>query len=273
MKTKLSHLAIALVLAATGGHAAAQATKPAATAAATAPKAVAKVNGTTITADVAELMIQEQLSQGAPNNEELRQAVRNELIQREVLAQEARRLGFEKRNNVAARLTLTRQGVLVGGYIDDWMRKNPISDAALQAEYGRLSAAMAPNEYQVRHIQTEKEDAARTIIQKLQSGSRFEDLAKESIDEGSRDKGGEIGWISPRGVPEAFAKAIESLEKGKFTPTPVQTPFGFHVIKLEDVRKSTPPKFEEVREEIRSRLSQQQLNKHIQELVAKAKVE
>ncbi len=262
MKIKLSHLAFAVVVAAAGGQASAQASKP-----------IVKVNGTPVSAEMADLLIQEEVSKGAPNDAELRNAVRDELVRREVLAQEARKQGLEKRADVVARLSLTRQGILVGGYINDWLNKRPISDAALRAEYDRLVGSMSATEYRVRHIQTDKEDAAKALIQKLQAGAKFEDLAKESIDQGSRDSGGEIGWVSPKGVPEAFGKAIESLEKGKFSPIPVQTPFGYHVIKVEDTRKAVPPKFEERKDEIRESLQQQALNKHIQELVAKAKVE
>lgn len=236
-------------------------------------KAIAKVNGVSIPASLADLMVAEQVAQGAPNNEELRRAVKDELVRRALLEQEARKKGLDKKPEMMTRMEVARQGILIGGYINDWMRANPIPEAQVRAEYDRRVQAMSSTEYRVRHIQVETEDAAKALIAKLQAGSRFEDLAKESVDTGSRDNGGDIGWISPKGVPEAIGAALPTIEKGKFSAVPVKSNFGFHVIKVEDTRQAVPPKFEEVSANLRGELEQQALAKYVSGLVSKAKVE
>lgn len=260
MSAKLSCVALSLLLAA--GVAQAQAQKP-----------LAKVNGVTIPASIGELMIAEQVAQGAPNNEELRKAVKEELIRRELLAQEAKKSGLDKKPEVIARMDVARQGILVGGFINNWMKANPVSDASVRAEYDRRVKEMSGTEYKVRHIQVEKEEAAKAIIAKLQSGAKFEDLAKESVDAGSKDNGGDIGWVAPAGLPPAMGEALAKLEKGKFHALPIQSNFGYHVVKLEDSRQAVPPKYEEVQGNLRQGLEQQALSKYINSLMAKAKVE
>ncbi len=236
-------------------------------------KAIAKVNGVSIPASLADLMVAEQVAQGAPNNEELRRAVKDELVRRELLAQEARKKGLDKKAEMIVRMDVARQGILIGGYINDWMRANPVPEAQVRAEYDNRVKNMASTEYRVRHIQVDTEDAAKALIAKLQAGSRFEDLAKESNDTGSKDNGGDIGWVSPKGVPEAIGTALPKIEKGKFSAVPVKSNFGFHVLKVEDTRQAVPPKYEEVSENLRRELEQQALGNYVNSLVSKAKVE
>lgn len=260
MNTKLSCLAVTLILA--SGTVLAQAQKP-----------LAKVNGVAISASVAELMVAEQVAQGAPNNEELRRAVKDELVRRELLAQEAKKKGLDKKPEMIARMDVARQGILIGGFISEWARANPVSDASVKAEYDRRVKEMSGNEYKVRHIQLEKEADAKAIISKLQTGAKFEDLAKESVDAGSKENGGDIGWVSPQGVPPEMSAVLSKLEKGKFHGMPIQTTYGFHVVKLEDTRQAVPPKYEDVQANLRQGLEQQALSKYISELMSKAKVE
>ncbi|MEN3112949.1 peptidyl-prolyl cis-trans isomerase [Uliginosibacterium paludis] len=236
-------------------------------------KAIAKVNGVSIPASLADLMVAEQVAQGAPNNDELRRAVKDELVRRELLAQEARKKGLDKKPEMLVRMDVARQGILIGGYINDWMRANPVAEAKVRAEYDARVKNMASTEYRVRHIQVDTEDAAKALISKLQAGSRFEDLAKESNDTGSKDNGGDIGWVSPKGVPEAIGAALPTIEKGKFSAVPVKSNFGFHVLKVEDTRQAVPPKYEEVAENLRRELEQQALSNYVNSLVSKAKVE
>lgn len=260
MNPKLSCLALSLLVASTA--ALAQPSKP-----------LAKVNGVAIPASVAELMVAEQVAQGAPNNEELRRAVKDELVRRELLAQEAKKKGLDKKPEMIARMDVARQGILIGGFINEWMRANPVSEASVKAEYDRRVKEMSGTEYKVRHIQLEKEADAKAVIAKLQSGAKFEDLAKESVDAGSKDNGGDIGWVSPQGLPQPLSEALGKLEKGKFHGMPVQTNFGYHVIKLEDTRQAVPPKYEDVQANLRQGLEQQALTQYISSLMSKAKVE
>ncbi|WP_018607757.1 peptidylprolyl isomerase [Uliginosibacterium gangwonense] len=238
-----------------------------------ADKPIAKVNGAAISAAVNEALIDEQVQQGAQVNDELKKAARDELIRREVLAQDAHKQGLDKKSEVAARMELARQAVLVGYYVDQWIKTHPISDDKLKAEYDRRITGMKDMEYKARHILVEKEDDAKAIITKLQTGAKFEDLAKDSKDTGSKDNGGELGWSLPQNYVQPFADALRKLEKGKFTTVPVQTQFGYHVIMLEDTRKPEPPKFEDVKGQLQQGMQQQALSQFVAEMVSKAKVE
>ncbi|GAB2884415.1 peptidylprolyl isomerase [Uliginosibacterium flavum] len=260
MKLKLTCLAVALTLASSSLFAAE-------------PKALGKVNGVPISAAVGDLMANEQIAQGAPNDEALRRAIKEELVRREVLAQEAKKRGLDKKSDIQVRVEMARQGILIASYINEWAVANPISDAQMRSEYERRVADMSSTEHKVRHIQTLTEADAQAVIAKLQSGAKFADLAKDSVDAGSKDNGGDIGWVSPKGLPQPFGDAVTKLEKGKFTTVPVQTTYGFHVIMLDETRKAVPPTFEEKKNELRQYLEQQALNAHIKTLLAKSKVE
>ncbi|MBS0354109.1 MAG: peptidylprolyl isomerase [Proteobacteria bacterium] len=233
---------------------------------------VATVNGTAIPQARADVMISEQKSQGAPDSEQLRNAVKEELVRREVLAQEARKKGFEKSAAVQAQVELARQAVLIRAYLQDFVKSHPVTDGEVKAEYDKIKSQLGDKEYKARHILVEKEDEAKAIIAKLEKGEKFEDLAKQSKDPGSKDKGGDLGWANPAGFVKPFSDALTKLEKGKFTTTPVKTNFGYHVIKLEDSRALKAPTFDEVKGQIKQRLEQQRVEHHIAELRSKATV-
>lgn len=232
-----------------------------------------KVNGTVIPATFNDALIEEQVMQGAQVDDGLKKAAREELIRREVLAQDARKKGYDKKPEVAARMELAKQAVLVGYYVDEWVKAHPQKEEAVKAEYDRRVAEMKDLEYKSRHILVEKEDEAKAIITKLQTGAKFDDLAKDSKDVGSKDKGGDLGWSLPQNFVPQFAEALVKLEKGKFTTQPVQSQFGYHVILLDDTRKPEPPKFEDVKAQLQQGMQQQALSKFVGEMVSKAKVE
>lgn len=233
----------------------------------------ATVNGTPIPAARADVMVAEQRAQGAGDNPQLQDAVREELIRREVLAQEAAKKGMDKKPEVQAQMDLARQAVLVRAYLQDYVKSHPITDTDIKKEYDSIKTRMGDKEYKTRHILVETEDQAKAIIAKLQAGEKFEDLAKQSKDPGSKDRGGELGWASPSSFVKPFSDAMVKLEKGKFTTTPVKTDFGYHVIEVDDVRTLKAPSLEEVKPQLEQRLQQQRVESHIMELRAKAKVQ
>ena len=235
--------------------------------------AFATVNGVGISQTVANAFLAEQQAQGAPDSPELKNAVREELIRRELLAQEAKKLGLDKKPEVAAQADLARQAIFIRAFVQDYVKKHPISDEQAKAAYDRMKSQLGSTEYKVRHILVEKEDDAKTIIVNLKKGAKFEELAKQSKDPGSRDKGGDLGWSSTASYVKPFGDAVTGLAKGKHTETPVKTDFGYHVILVEDSRPFTPPTFEQVKPQIMQRLQQEQLQKLIGELRSKAKVE
>lgn len=237
------------------------------------PAAIATVNGVAIPAARADALLNAQLAQGQQDTPELRAAVRNDLINREMLAQTARKKGFDKKPEVQAQFELARQGILVNAYLQDFVATHPVKDEAVKNEYDAIVKAMGDKEYKARHILVEKEDEAKSIIERLQKGEKFEELAKQSKDPGNKDRGGDLGWAAPSGYVKPFADALLKLEKGKFSAAPVKTEFGWHVIQLDDVRELKHPPLDEVKPQIRQRLQQQALEKHIAELRARTKVE
>jgi hypothetical protein len=173
---------------------------------------------------------------------ELKNAVREELIRRELLVQEAKKLNLDKQPDVAAQADLARQAIFIRAFVQDFVKKHPISDQDLKAAYDKMKTQMGNTEYKVRHILVEQEDDAKTIIANLKKGAKFDELAKQSKDPGSKDKGGDLGWNSTASYVKPFGDAVGSLGKGKYTETPVKTDFGYHVILLEDSRPLTPPR-------------------------------
>ena len=234
---------------------------------------VATVNGKPIPEARATTMLAEQKVQGAAENAELRDAVREELIRREVLAQAATKAGMDKKEDIQAQMDLARQAVLIRAYLQDYVKAHPVTDDAVRAEYENIKSQMSgAKEYKPRHILVETDTEAKVIIAKLGAGEKFEELAKQSKDPGSKDKGGELGWSNPAMFVKPFAEALQQLEKGQYTKTPVKTDFGYHVIELEDVRQPEAPSFDEVKPQLQQRMQQQVVEKHMLELRAKADV-
>lgn len=236
-------------------------------------KPFATVNGVAIPKNRADALMGEQMAQGAPDSPEMRAMVREELVRREILTQESRKKGFDKKAEVIGQIELARQALLIRAYLQDYVKSHPITDEMVKKEYDAITKAMGDKEYKTRHILVEKEQDAKDIVAALQKGGKFEDLAKQSKDPGSKDKGGDLGWSHPSGYVKPFADALVKLEKGKFSAEPVKSEFGYHVIMLEDTRPLKHPAMEEVKPQIQQRLQQQMVEKHILELRGKAKVD
>lgn len=234
---------------------------------------VATVNGVAIPKARVDVVVRAQAQRGVPDSEAMRNEIKEQLIVREIVAQEATKKGLAKRPDVVAQTELSRQEVLWGAYIADFIQHAPVSDAQIKAEYDRVKAQRGDKEYKVKHILVEKEDEAKQVVADLKKGRKFEDLAKQSKDPGSKDRGGDLDWNAPGGYVKPFADAMTKLQKGRYTEVPVQTQFGWHVILLEDVRDTKFPTLEEAKPQIAQAIQQQQFAKAIQDLRAKAKVE
>ncbi len=234
---------------------------------------IATVNGKAIPKSRADALVAAQLSQGQPDSPELRKAVREELIRREVLSQEAAKDGYEKNPQVLPQLMLARQSVLINALVSDYVRKHQVSDEILKKEYSTIKLGLGDKQYKVRHILVDKEDDAKDIIAKLDKGEKFEDLAKASKDPGSREHGGELGWAAPTNYVKPFSEAMVKLEKSKYTAAPVKSDFGYHIILLEDTRELKLPSFEEAKPQLAQRMQQQVVEKLIAELMAKSKIQ
>ena len=236
--------------------------------------AIARVNGVPIPKSRADAMMQQQQARGTPDNDQTRAMVRDELVNREIVAQEAAKAGLAKNAEVQAQIDSARQEILVGAYVRDWLRKHPVSDAEIQQEYDRAKGQTGDQEYKARHILVETEDQAKAMIADLKKGAKFEELAtKNSKDSGTKERGGDLDWNVPGVFDRQFSDAMVKLEKGKYTETPVRTRFGFHVIQLDDVRAVKFPALAEVKPRIQQQLVQGKIEELVKGLRAKARIE
>jgi peptidyl-prolyl cis-trans isomerase C len=216
-----------------------------------------------------DFLLKERVSQGQPDSPELRNALREELNTRELLVREAKKKGMDKNSDIKNQMDLASQTVLVRAYVTDWVKDNPVPDAALHKEYDQIKSQIGDKEYKVRHILVEKESDANDIIAALQKGDKFEKLAERSKDPGSKDKGGDLDWNAPGNFVKPFSDAMIATPKGKFTAKPVQTQFGWHVIMVEDIRDAKIPSFDEVKPQLLQRMQAQMLDQYFKELRAK----
>lgn len=266
-----SLLIIALAGLAMPAMSADQAASPAGAAVPTAP--IATVNGVAIPQLYADVVREDM----ARNNQKLSdEQVQNILVNNEVLAQEAIKLGLDKPASVQALIDLQRKDILGKLLVQNFTKTHTISDERIQSEYDQFKAKVGDAQYHVRHILVDNEKLAQEIIQKLEAKkpSKFEDLAKKySKDPGSAAKGGDIGWMTPVDLVPEFAEAMTKLKKDEITMTPVKTRFGWHVIQLLDTRKLELPSLEQLKGRISQKLMQDDVQKYLADLRKEAKVE
>ncbi|HJV81452.1 peptidylprolyl isomerase [Noviherbaspirillum sp.] len=234
---------------------------------------LAVVNGKPVPSSRADTMIKQLAAQGQPDSPQLRAMVKEELINREVLMQEADKQGLSNSPDVKNQVEIARQSIAIRALVQDFLKKNPVKDSEIQAEYDKFKAQAGDKEYHARHILVEKEDDAKAIITKLKGGAKFEELAKQSKDPGSASNGGDLDWASPASFVKPFSDAMVGLQKGQITETPVKTQYGYHVIKLEDVRPAKIPTLDEVKPQIAESLQQKKLQAYQEGLRKKAKIQ
>jgi len=234
---------------------------------------VATVNGKAIPAAKVDQLVKQVVAQGrATDSPQLREAIKKDLIGREVLIQEANKQNIGNRAEVKAAIDNARQSIIINAMLADYVKKNPIKDADIKAEYDKYKAAVGDKEYHARHILVGTEEEAKALIAKLKGGAKFEELAKQGKD-ASAQNGGDLDWASPANYVPEFSKAMVALQKGAITETPVKTQYGFHVIKLEDVRQAKIPALDEVKQQVAESLQQRQLAQYRESLVKKAKIQ
>lgn len=233
-----------------------------------------KVNGVTIPQARFDFLVKNATVRGQPDSPDLRNRIKENLITREVLAQESAKQGFDKKPDVLMQIDLQRQEVLIDAMLQDYVKAHPITEDAMKKEYEQVKAKSGTKEYKVHHILVETEDEAKQIIAQLKNGGNFEKIAADkSKDTGSKGHGGSLDWsLASRYVPP-FAQALAKLKKGQTADAPVQTQFGWHVIRLDDVRTAKFPTFEQAKPQIQQEMQKQEVNKMITDLRAKAKVE
>jgi len=221
---------------------------------------VAVVNGKAIPNTKLEAAVQQYTAQSRqPDSPELRDAIKKELVAREVLLQEAMKQGVGMRPDVQGELDKARTQIMINVMMRDFLKKNPVTDAEIKKEYDSSKAAVGGKEYRARHILVETEKEANDIIAKLKGGAKFEDLAKGTKDTGSAANGGDLGWSAPGSYVPEFSQAMVALKPGELTAAPVKSQFGYHIIRLEEVRDAQFPPLEEVKDQVAESIKQRKL--------------
>jgi peptidyl-prolyl cis-trans isomerase C len=232
------------------------------------------VNGKPVPKARMDVLAQQLAAAGRPVTPEMQSQLREEVVAREVFMQEAQKQGLDATDDYKNQLELARQAILIRQLFENFRKTNAVSDADVQAEYDKFVAANSGKEFKARHILVETEDEAKKILADLKKGAKFEDIAKkQSKDPGSGANGGDLDWAAPASFVPEFSEAMIKLKKGETTAAPVKSQFGYHIIRVDDIRQAQLPKVEEVKPQITQQLQQQRLQKYQEDLRAKAKVE
>ena len=235
---------------------------------------IAVVNGKPVPTSRAEALKQQVEASGRPVTPDVMDQIKQALIAREIFMQEAKKRGLDASDDYKNQIEMARQDILIRALFADYQKKNPITDADIQSEYDKFVAANGGKEYRARHILVESEDQAKRLIAEIKKGAKFEDLAKKnSKDPGSGANGGDLDWAAAGSYVSEFSGAMTKLDKGQMTDAPIKSQFGFHIIRVDDVRDAQLPKLEEVKPQIAQQLQQQKIGKFQEDLRAKAKIQ
>lgn len=235
---------------------------------------LAIVNGKAVPKTRMDALAQQVARSGRPITPDVEAQIKEEVIAREIFMQEAQKRGLDATDDFKAQLELARQTILIRELFSKFQESNVVTDADVKAEYDKFVAANGGKEYRARHILVETEDQAKAIYSSLKKGAKFDDLAKkQSKDPGSGAKGGDLDWAAPGNFVKEFSDAMVALKKGETSPSAVKSQFGFHIIRLDDIREAQLPKLEDVKPQILQQLQQQRMANFQQEMRAKAKIE
>jgi peptidyl-prolyl cis-trans isomerase C len=235
---------------------------------------LAIVNGKPVPKSRMDLLASQLEKSGRPVAPEMQDRLKQEIIAREIFMQEAQKRGLDGTEDYKAQMELARQTILIRELFNDYQKTNPVTDAEIKGEYDKFVAANGGKEYRARHILVEKEDDAKKIIADVKKGQKFEDIAKkQSKDPGSGANGGDLDWAGANSYVPEFSQAMVKLTKGQMTDAPVKTQFGWHIIRVDDVRDAQLPPLDQVKPQIAQSLQQQKLARFQEELRGKAKVE
>ncbi len=237
---------------------------------------VAVVNGVAIPRADYDAFLK-NLLQGKPVPPDLtaeqKNQVLDELITMQLVSTQAVKDGVDKDPEVAANLDVLRMRILSDGESQKFLKGKEPTDAELHAEYDGDISAMDKTEYHARHILVATKEKADQLIKKLKGGVKFEDVAKAESTDNSKTSGGDLGWFTATRMVKPFADAVKALKKGETTPEPVQTQYGWHIIKLEETREVTPPPFDQVKAQVTKNLIQKKLVAYVEDIKKTAKID
>ena len=234
---------------------------------------VATVNGKPVPQSRVDALIK-TATHGQEAPPELKAQAKDQVVMREIFAQEAEKQGIPNTADYKAQLDLVRQTVLINTLFQNFVKTHPVSDADAKAEYDKIKAEQSGQEYHARHILVDSEDEANKLIAQIKNGAKFEDLAKKSSkDTGSAENGGDLDWAKPSAYVPEFSQALQGLKKGQMTDKPVKTQFGYHIIRLEDTRAAQFPAYDEVKDKIKQQMEQVKLQEYQEKLRKAAKTD
>jgi peptidyl-prolyl cis-trans isomerase C len=235
------------------------------------------VNGKAIPKAQLDKLVQKS---NQPDNPQVREQAREMLVTRELILQEANNRGVTQKESVREQLEQSKMGILIAAVFEDYVEKEGVAEADLKVAYEQVKSQYTGKEYHVEHILVEKEADAKAITAQIKAGGNFEQIAKEkSKDPGSAPNGGDLGWVSDKALVPEFSKAMVQLKKGQITDKPVKTQYGWHVIKLDDVRDVKAPSMEEIKDQLKQMITADQnwqkakFSELMQKLRAKAKIQ
>jgi len=244
------------------------------TAAADTSATLATVNGTKITQNFFDFYVK-AISGKKPAEltaDQQAQALDN-LIRANLVAQEAQKDGTDATPDTADMLVLTRLNVLQQAMSEKYLKDKKPSEQELRAEYENQVATLPKLEYHARHILVATEPFATSVVQRLEKGDKFEDVAKKESMDSSKDNGGDLGWFTPDRMVKPFAEAVVAMKPGDFTHKPVQTQYGWHVIQLVDTRPLSPPPFDQVKQRLDQVVEAKKFKAYTDDLISKAKID
>jgi peptidyl-prolyl cis-trans isomerase C len=266
--------AVAALFVLTACNKSAQQAAPAAPAA-NAPPPVATVNGTPIPRADYDAFLK-NLLQGKPGTDltaDQKNQVLDELITMNLVSAQADKDGLENDPDVKANLEVLRMRILSDAESQKFLKGKEPTDAQLHTEYDTAIATMDKTEYHAEHILVPSKEQAEALIKKIDGGAKFEDVAKANSTDNSKTNGGDLGWFTLARMVKPFAEAVKELKKGEITQQPVQTQFGWHIIKLLDTRDVAPPPFDQVKAQVTKAVIQKELIAYVDDLKKNAKIE
>lgn len=235
---------------------------------------VAVVNGKPVPKTRVDALLEQVKRSGQPAPPDLDKRVKDQVVMREIFMQEAESKGIQSTPDFAQQLDLAKQSIMIRELFNQYQKNNPVTDTEIKTEYDKVKGENSGKEYRARHILVEKEEQAKSLLAQLKKGAKFDVLAKKnSKDPGSGKNGGELDWAAPASYVPEFSQAMTKLEKGQMTETPVKSQFGWHIIKLEDVREATFPPLDQVKPQIEQQLKEKKMMAYQEELKAKAKTD
>jgi len=229
----------------------------------------AVVNSVPLSNAMLDQVLQNNAAQGVKDSPELRNLIRSELIGRVALSQEAIKQNLDKQDATQMQLELLKQNFLAETLIANYMAKNPIDDSAVRAEYDRQVAILKDSkEYRIYSILLSDEATAKLVLASVRKGESFEKAAKEKSLDGSKVNGGDLGWLLPEQINPLIANVVVNLSKGAIAAAPIQVQNGWHLIKVDDVRAFSPPKFDDSKVQVRQGLQVKQRNEYVNKIIS-----